>query len=150
MNKLDHIDFSQFGKTSNYGGHSTEWFDVCASYEELIELDGVTIEFSVQEGSYQGDQYCVVRHPERGWGFVCFGYGSCSGCDALQGCCSVEQIKELAEDIHNDIEWYETKEKLVEWFQNRDWAGTYHYYGESGLRDCAEYLGVTLPPKREL
>jgi hypothetical protein len=53
------------------------------SYESAMEAAGAEILASQAFGSYQGDMWCRVRYAgEEGW--VCIGYGSCSGCDSYE------------------------------------------------------------------
>lgn len=52
-------------------------------YEDLLEAAGLVIEQCEYFGSYQDDAAAVVRDGVRK-GISMWGYGSCSGCDALE------------------------------------------------------------------
>lgn len=52
-------------------------------YEELVGSWGHEVLSFDTIGSYQGDHLVLLRDGDR-YGIVVIGYGSCSGCDALQ------------------------------------------------------------------
>ena len=53
------------------------------TYELLIESAGLEIVDSMCFGAYQGDEVVLVKKDDK-YGILIFGYGSCTGCDALQ------------------------------------------------------------------
>lgn len=52
-------------------------------YDDLVATMPVEVVERRSFGSYQGDLVYFVRQDGR-YGFLIFGYGSCSGCDSLQ------------------------------------------------------------------
>lgn len=81
-----------------------DWYD----YTPIVESFGdiVIMEYM---GSYQGDAVVLLKR-EGLWGFLIFGYGSCSGCDALQGCSTWEDVNDLIESMWLSIVWGTPKE----------------------------------------
>lgn len=73
------------------------------------------------EEDYQGDTLALYRREEE-WGILRVGWGSCSGCDALQGCRSPRAVATLATDLARAIRWgspADTRHYLL----THDWAG---------------------------
>ena len=100
------------------------------NYDALVALHG-DIVGSLTLGSYQGDLLYVIYDPEtKLYGFVHTGYGSCSGCDAL----------EAAVGYQDDVDWDSvfriaqslvpdqgrTAENMIAWLQSHDWEGEYY------------------------
>lgn len=81
------------------------------SYEDLFAAGGLTVEAYKMFGSYQGDAIAVVSDGQRK-GIAVFGYGSCSGCDALEAAQpwfdepkDWSKMNSLAESMISDIKW---------------------------------------------
>jgi len=150
MNIQD-IDFEQFFDPADEG---YSWRSPRIGYEELICLDGSEVVISERDAfgnserdsAYQGDTYCLIKHPEKGWGYICFGWGSCPGCDALEGTRTAADLKDLAISLHDSVQWFSTREEFEEWFKAKDWKGTHCYYGShSGFPTFAAHFGVIIP-----
>lgn len=58
----------------------------------------------VDQDDYQGDSWVLFRDGDR-FGYLQFGWGSCSGCDSLQSCDSYAEIEKLREDLLSKIRW---------------------------------------------
>jgi hypothetical protein len=67
------------------------------------------------------------------YGYILFGWGSCSGCDALQACDDMEDLNALAQSMWDSIAWYDTPQELINWIKTHDYEG-----------DCLEYYGDEL------
>lgn len=98
-----------------YGNES--WY---TSYSPMLEEFGEII-IRVDVDDYQGDSYLIYKDGNR-YGYLCFGWGSCSGCDALQRCCSIIEVQELMDKLYNDIKWFDSKDSLKEYFNKKDWS----------------------------
>lgn len=72
-------------------------------YEELLE-ERHNVLLWEDFGSYQGDYVALVGNESR-LGLAIIGYGSCSGCDALEGCKSEGDVVDLMDSIERDIFW---------------------------------------------
>lgn len=72
-------------------------------YQPLLNLLGEIVIQEDEEG-YQGDSFILYKKDDQ-YGYLNFGWGSCSGCDALQACTSIEEVHSLAETLNSDIHW---------------------------------------------
>ena len=81
------------------------------TYHEGFKSLGFEILEWVTFGTYQGD-YAVILKEDDTLGFVVIGYGSCSGCDALEACNSNEEYRELMHSVIQSIYWG-TQEELL-------------------------------------
>jgi hypothetical protein len=97
------------------------WFMPYIGYGELIKSFEYQIALENHDEDYQGDSRYIFKDKNKGWGFLIFGWGSCSGCDALQACRSKEEVYELRDQLHHDIKWYETADELLTFIEERDW-----------------------------
>lgn len=94
------------------GNDSDGYFDAPYDYDPVLKSLGKIV-LKSDEGYYEGD-YLYLLKADRGWGFVIVGYGSCSGCDALQGARSWDDVQKLADDIERDVVWDEDPGVLLE------------------------------------
>lgn len=95
-------------------------------YTPMLEEFGEII-IRVDVDDYQGDSYLIYKDGDR-YGYLSFGWGSCSGCDALQGCCSIREVQELMDKLYNDIIWFDSKVLLKEYFNTKDWSLEWSWY----------------------
>src|SRR5262249_9459299 len=76
----------------------------CVScYEPMIAAFGRFI-VGADDADYQGDSYRLIAdgdEPGQRYGMLIFGWGSCSGCDALQACSSVQEVQELMDRLQD-------------------------------------------------
>lgn len=70
-------------------------------------------------GSYQGDTLAIIKDKGK-LGFLNFGWGSCSGCDALQACSTTEELANLMERLFNNIKWFDSLTELKTWVLEAD------------------------------
>ena len=100
--------------------------DKYSSHENL--LDSFEVETLLMEsvGDYQGDYFVLLRDDDR-YGFLTFGYGSCSGCDPLESCYgSLEEITTYRDELWDSIFWKsraEMYEYLLEKDEKLEWWG---------------------------
>lgn len=95
------------------------------SYDDMVKEFG-TIIVKVDDDNYSGDSR-VFYHDGARYGWLQFGWGSCSGCDALQGCCNIDEVQRLMDELYNSIRWWDTREEALKFFNEHDWAGDYSY-----------------------
>ncbi len=95
-------------------------------YQPIINLFGEVL-LQIDEDNYQGDSWVLYEaHESYGtYGFLNFGWGSCSGCDVLQGCENLEEVDSLIEDLYQSIKWFDSASEALNWFKNHDWEGDY-------------------------
>lgn len=100
-------------------------------YEPMIEAFGQRTICSVDVDDYQGDSFRLIAdgdEPGQKYGLLVFGWGSCSGCDALQACASVTELQELMDHLQGQIQWFEDKESLRKYMTEHDWEGDWHWH----------------------
>lgn len=100
-------------------------------YEHIVKSWGYEITDAQAFGSYQGDIVYLLKDGDR-HGLVVIGYGSCSGCDALEAATPYgnnadwSPLIELAAELKRDIHWENTHKALMEWAntapENHWWA----------------------------
>ena len=104
------------------------WYD----YDPMIKAFGNVV-IQVSDDGYQGDTRVLYNNKGK-IGHLIFGWGSCSGCDALQACESYDDLQELCNELENDIKWFvDAKEALV-WFKSHDWQGDFIWHDENGMK----------------
>lgn len=77
-----------------------------SDYNPIIQSLGEVL-VQVDDSDYQGDTRVLLRKDGR-YGFLNFGWGSCSGCDGLQACSSFREIEELIRGLESDVKWFDT------------------------------------------
>jgi|TARA_Y100000310_G_scaffold340923_2_gene438361 hypothetical protein len=106
-----------------------ESYDGVYEYQPILELFGEIL-LQVDEDDYQGDSWVLYKNPSRRqYGYLNFGWGSCSGCDSLLACDSYKEVDELIESLRLDIDWFNTAEELIQYFLVTDFE--LKYYGRS-------------------
>lgn len=92
-------------------------------YQPIIEHFGRVL-FQVEEDNYSGDSLVLLGDDGEGYGYLQFGWGSCSGCDSLQACATYQQIGELIEDLRSRVQRM-SREAVVRFLKEHDWEGDY-------------------------
>lgn len=101
-----------------YSPERVESFGVW-DYNPMLEEFG-NIVIKIDEDNYQGDSFILYKNEDK-YGFLTYGWGSCSGCDALQGCSSIEEVQELMDSLYNSIQWFDDLKSVKSYFETRDW-----------------------------
>jgi hypothetical protein len=99
-----------------------ESFYGVGDYRPLLRSIGDVL-VQVDDDDYQGDARVLIKDGER-YGVLIFGWGSCSGCDALQACETIGEIEELRDELCRQIFWG-TKEEIARYIECRDWEATH-------------------------
>jgi len=97
-------------------------------YQPIVNSFG-EIALQVDDDDYQGDSRILYKRGDD-FGLLIFGWGSCSGCDALQACNTFKEIGELIEGLERDIIWKSKADMLV-FFKTRDWEGQFSWGEET-------------------
>lgn len=94
-------------------------------YTPIVESFG-TVVVREDQDDYQGDSW-VLYHDAAAdrFGYLCFGWGSCSGCDALQGCSSLAEVDELIASLHGQVQW-KSRDEMRRFLADHDWGGDWH------------------------
>jgi len=98
------------------------WFGT-GDYQPMLDSFG-TILAQEDEANYQGDSLVLYQSESR-FGILSFGWGSCSGCDALQACDSIEEVEELRLELFNSIKWFDSLDEALVYLNEHDWEGDF-------------------------
>ena len=111
------------------------WATEYPTYEQLVESWGHTVISFDTTGHYQGDHEVLLRDAAGRWGITVIGYGSCSGCDALESVTpwgsdgDWSLVVTLAESLAADVTWFDSTDAALAWIDaklardpNKWWA----------------------------
>lgn len=117
------------------------YFSGPGDYEPIVLYVVPDVLFRFDDGDYQGDTFVFGRDAMGKFVWLEFGWGSCSGCDALQGCHSPTEIGELAEKLRDGARRWASAADALDWWLKHDWEGDYH---AEKLRDLREAVRLFL------
>ena len=102
------------------------------TYGEIVKSFGYEVVAEEDFGDFQGD-FCYILKDGNRIGYLIVGYGSCSGCDALQDAtpfclcdhdciCDWSNVVQLRDSIFNSIKWESPDNALPEnhWWVHED------------------------------
>lgn len=93
-----------------------------SGYHDLVESIGVEVLLSVDESDYQGDSWYLLKDGRR-YGFLTFGWGSCSGCDAFEAArYNAAELTKVRDSLESGIHWESSKAALRKYLEQKDWA----------------------------
>lgn len=110
-------------------------------YNPMIKAFGNVV-VQVDDEDYSGDTRVLYDNNSK-IGHLVFGWGSCSGCDALQACGDYDVLQALCDELENEIKWFDSAKEALEWFVNRDWELQYEWHEEETqeyIQKAVEYL----------
>ena len=107
-------------------------------YQPIIDEIGKVL-IQVDDNDYQGDSR-VLYEKDGKYGFLIFGWGSCSGCDALQACSSIKEVQDLIDVLLNKVKWFDSLEELKKYFSEKDWELEYSYNADETKEFIARVL----------
>lgn len=102
-------------------------FEREGGYWTIVQHIG-EVALNIDKGDYQGDSYVLFKSPK--WGFLAFGWGSCSGCDAFEACDNHEDLQSLIESMVASVRWFDSPKEALEWFDSKDWKTEWMGYKE--------------------
>ena len=114
-------------------------------YQPIVDAFGNII-LQESDNDYQGSTWVLYQDNDK-IGFLRFGWGSCSGCDALQACRSIEEIQELMDELWQSIMWFETKAEAYKFFVEHDWEGDWDSRLEESQRFVREAIELLSSPE---
>lgn len=106
------------------GAYFWGWSD----YTPMIDDFGEVL-VQVESGDYQGDTTVLYRKDGK-YGFLNFGWGSCTGCDALQACVSYAELQELIDDTEKSIAWFDTLQAAKDFVSSEERRASYYWHKE--------------------
>jgi hypothetical protein len=98
-------------------------------YGPMLESIGHQILLRVDDSDCQGDSRVLFADGERR-GYLQFGWGSCSGCDALQAADSYQELEQLRASLVEAIRWFDSAKDALAWFESHDWEGDYSWHAD--------------------
>ena len=104
-----------------------EWYTPPMGYDQIVALQGEIIKDWVI-GSWQGDYVYLLKNSDL-FSLVVIGYGSCSGCDALEACENDEDFESLKQSVLNTIV-FDSKEGLIKDLTDTEKNRWYFYEDE--------------------
>lgn len=88
-------------------------------YSDLVELTHTDAEWMFEiDDDYQGDYFAAGHREDGKWLFIQGSFGSCSGCDWLQGLSDLEDAKKIINYHSNEVIVKETKEEILAYMQD--------------------------------
>lgn len=110
-------------------------------YQPILNAFG-NIALQVDDDNYSGDSR-VLYNEDGKFGVLIFGWGSCSGCDALLACDTHEEIQEVIDELQGRITWLDDALSALHYFKTHDWQGDYSWHYEETkefVEKCIAYL----------
>ena len=120
-----------FNKTAKelYGKPDAGRYDY-SEYQPMLDSFGKII-LQVDDDDYQGDSRVLYKDGER-IGYLNFGWGSCSGCDALQACETIDDVQKLMDELKGSIKWFLSSAEAYEYFTAKDWQLDMSWHSDEG------------------
>lgn len=115
-----------------------EYYEPPMSYDGIVETQGEIIK-DWTLGHYQGDYVYLLKNGDK-YAFTVIGYGSCSGCDALEGCGNDEEFNELKDAIVSGIVWG-AKQDVYDYVNNQE-ANRWYFHEEDWVEIRKEILDL--------
>lgn len=120
-------------------------YENITSYGGLLEAKGLTVMGSEDFGDYQGDTIFHVRDTAGRDGILIQGYGSCSGCDALEAALSAGEnwtpdpvaVEALADQMVAMIFWNDEGDLLPRLEAQIEQAASWWTYSDPDALDRA-------------
>lgn len=110
------------------------------TYDDMVDSWGYESLATDFIGDYQGDIFYLLKNNDE-YSILDIGYGSCSGCDALEACDTREDRIELAESIKSSMKWFSKKDLLDH--LNVEYLETQYFYYQTDAKEIIEkYKGI--------
>lgn len=109
---------------------TADWFYAVEGYDAIVKHCGeVLVEAS--DHDYQGDTFALVRGGDGRVGYVQFGWGSCSGCDALQACSTLADLGRLTDSIVSGVRWFNDVAEARTWLEGAEERNDYYVHSDA-------------------
>lgn len=115
-----------------------EYYSPPMHYDQIVATQGEMLG-NWTLGDWQGDYVYLLQNEDK-YAFTVIGYGSCSGCDALEGCENDEEFNELKDSIINGIVWG-TKQDVYDYINNQE-ANRWYFHEEDWVGIRKEILEI--------
>lgn len=110
----------------------SRWYD----YQPMLDEFGEIL-IQVDEEAYSGDSFLIYKNDNK-YGLLVFGWGSCSGCDALQACDTIDEVQELMDGLYNDIIWFDSLQELKDYLSDDSSEELKWYYYSDIFKEFRE------------
>lgn len=120
-------------------------------YSPILDSFGKII-IQEHEHSYQGDSWLIYEFAPGTYGYLCFGWGSCAGCDALQASKTYADVDDLIKSLFDSIRMF-SKEELIEYFSNKEVLESCYAWAAQDFQEFLTQVGKYfdfIPPEIEL
>lgn len=104
------------------------YFFGTSDYEPILREFGEIL-IKIDDDGHHGDSRVFYLSNGK-YGILQFGWGSCSGCDALQGCETIKEIDKLMQELYASIKWFDSRDECLNWIGDHDWEGDFSWYTE--------------------
>lgn len=94
--------------------------EMCYGYDVLEASFGLSELARADDDDWQGDSVVLLRSADGRLGILEYGWGSCSGCDALQACDTVEEVNDLRDSLFESIKWFDSATACLEYVKSKD------------------------------
>ena len=118
-------------------------------YEIILRSFQYKIIIRVDENGYSGDIYVVFEDDYRGFGYLCFGFGSCTGCDALKKCKTVAEAEMLQLKLHNKIRWFESLDEMLEYLHDDTYKACNYEFNLITFQTFLDVLNLYIDKEKE-
>lgn len=118
-------------------------------YEHMVRAWGWTVLSFDTCGSYQGDHVVLLADGDRR-GFLMIGYGSCTGCDALEAARPYDyddeppadwsEVVEIYERLRGEVHWEPDAASLADWIEHQiatEGSGTVWYWYDDEVKNVS-------------
>ena len=89
-----------------------------SDYYPLFTSLGYEILASYREDDWQGQSLIIFKNKLE-YGFINYSWGSCSGCDSLQGCDDRRELEQLRKSYDAQIQWFSSKKTCLTAIQEK-------------------------------
>ena len=139
MEMDDWLKREELKHEAHQGQEEDYYYFHVGSYEPLLASFGHTILLQVDDSDYQGDSRILFLNDKNEYGLLIFGWGSCSGCDALQACSSWKEVTELRDGMADATLWLPKKE-MLSYLRTHDWDGDWTGHDENTKKFVAKAI----------
>lgn len=94
-------------------------------YMPIINEFGIAVVY-LEETGYNGDTLVLLKKYDK-YGLLNIGWGSCTGCDALQACESYKDVDKLIDKLEREIKWFYNLNSAKEYITSDDRKLSYYW-----------------------
>lgn len=119
-----------------YGPYEEDDYFRYSSYNPIVKHFG-DILVENHDNDYQGDSRYLIQTAGK-IGFLVIGWGSCSGCDALQACSNDHDLRELVDSLWSQVKWFDNLLQAKMYLNSEEREGSYYSHTSNWERFVRE------------